>query len=147
MFCFLIFVMNNVSFKANLVVDKKLYTKMPEGTPDGFTDNLVNEYRKFIDHEVMQELTEGDTIELYKAPYAPGFALGLKFSSDKLKKPIDGGVYTNKRIPNVHVGSLYFQTMQFIIAKSGIETRYFERTEDAFIRAAKKLKEDWSLEK
>lgn len=131
--------MNNISFKANLVVDKKLYTKMPDGTPDGFTDNLVKEYRKFIDHEVMQKLTEGDTIELYKAPYAPGFALGLRFSSDKLKKPIDGGVYTNKKIPNVHVGSLYFQTMQFIIAKSGIETRYFERTEDAFIRAGRKI--------
>ena len=134
--------MNNVSFKANLVVDKKLYTKMPAGTPEGFTDNLVKEYRKFIDHEVMQKLTEGDTIELYKAPYAPGFALGLKFTSDKLEKPIKGGVYTNKKIPNVNVGSLYFQTMQFIIAKSGIKMGYFEKIEDAFIRAAKKLKED-----
>lgn len=131
--------MNNVSFKANLVVDKKLYTKMPAGTPEGFTNNLVKEYRKFIDHEVMQKLTEGDTIELYKAPYAPGFALGLKFTSDKLEKPIDGGVYTNKKIPNVHVGNLYFQTMQFIIAKSGIKMGYFEKIEDAFIRAAKKL--------
>lgn len=134
--------MNNVSFKANLVVDKKLYTKMPAGTPEGFTDNLVKEYRKFIDHEVMQKLTEGDTIELYKAPYPPGFALGVKFTSDKLEKPIEGGVYTNKKIPNVNVGSLYFQTMQFIIAKSGIKMGYFEKIEDAFIRAAKKLKED-----
>ena len=134
--------MNNVSFKANLVVDKKLYTKMPAGTPEGFTDNLVKEYRKFIDHEVMQKLTEGDTIELYKAPYAPGFALGVKFTSDKLEKPIEGGVYTNKKIPNVNVGSLYFQTMQFIIAKSGIKMGYFEKIEDAFIRATKKLKED-----
>lgn len=134
--------MNNISFKANLVVDKKLYTKMPEGTPDGFTDNLVKEYRKFVDHEVMQKLTEGDTIELYEAPYAPGFALGLRFTSDKLEKPIEGGVFTNKKIPNIQVGSLYFQTMQFIIAKSGIKMGYFEKIEDAFIRAAKRLKED-----
>ena len=131
--------MNNVSFKANLVVDKKLYTKMPEGTPAGFTDNLVKEYRKFIDHEVMQKLTEGDTIELYKAPYKQGFALGLKITSDKLPEPFEGGVFTNKKIPDVRVGSLYFQTMQFIIAKAGIDVGYFEKTQDAFIRASKKL--------
>ena len=131
--------MNNVSFKANLVVDKKLYTKMPEGTPEGFTDSLVKEYKKFIDHEVMQKLTEGDTIELYKAPYKPGFALGLKITSEKLQEPFEGGIFTNKKIPNVRVGSLYFQTMQFIIAKAGIEIGYFEPIEKAFIRAGKKL--------
>lgn len=131
--------MNNISFKANLVVDKKLYTKMPEGTPEGFTDKLVEDYRKFIDHEVMQKLTEGDTIELYKAPYRPGFALGLKITSDKLEKPFEGGVFTNKKIPNVHVGSLCFQTMQFIIEKAGIEVGYFEKIPNAFIRAGKKL--------
>lgn len=131
--------MNNISFKANLVVDKKLYTKMPEGTPEGFTDNLVKEYKKFIDHEVMQKLTEGDTIELYKAPYKPGFALGLKITSEKLQEPFEGGIFTNKKIPNVRVGSLYFQTMQFIIAKAGIEIGYFEPFEKAFIRAGKKL--------
>ncbi len=131
--------MNNISFKANLVVDKKLYTKMPEGTPDGFTDKLVDDYRKFIDHDVMKKLTEGDTIELYKAPYKPGFALGLKITSDKLPEPFEGGVFTNKKIPNVHVGSLYFQTMQFIIAKAGIKVGYFEKIQDAFIRAGRKL--------
>ena len=134
--------MNNISFKASLIVDKKLYTKMPEGTPEGFTDQLVNDYRKFIDHEVMQKLTEGDTIELYKAPYKPGFALGLKITSDKLEEPFEGGVFTNKRIPNVHVGSLCFQTMQFIIAKAGITVGYFEKTQDAFIRAGRKLLEE-----
>ena len=131
--------MNNISFKANLVVDKKLYTKMPEGIPEGFTDKLVNDYRKFIDHEVMQKLTEGDTIELYKAPYRPGFAIGLKITSDKLPEPFEGGVFTNKRIPNVHAGSLCFQTMQFIIAKAGINVGYFEKTQDAFVRAGRKL--------
>lgn len=139
--------MNNISFKANLVVDRKLYTKMPEGTPEGFTDNLVKEYRKFIDHDVMQQLTEGDTIELYKAPHKGGFALGIRFSSDKLEKPLEGGVYTNKKIPNVHVGSLYYQTMQFIIAKSGIKMGYFEKIENAFIRAGRKLKEDMEKNK
>lgn len=120
---------------------------MPEGTPEGFTDNLVKEYRKFIDHDVMQQLTEGDTIELYKAPHKGGFALGIRFSSDKLEKPLEGGVYTNKKIPNVHVGSLYYQTMQFIIAKSGIKMGYFEKIENAFIRAGRKLKEDMEKNK
>ena len=131
--------MNNISFKANLVVDEKLYKKMPVGTPENFTDNLVEEYKKFIDHKLMKELTEGDTIELYKAPYRPGFALGIRFISDKLEEPLEGGVFTNKKIPDVRCGSLIFQTMQFIILKSGIRQGIVEPTKKAFIRAAQKI--------
>ena len=70
---------------------------MPEGTPTNYTDNLVNEYKKFLDHRVIKEVTEGDTIEIYKAPYNKGFALGMRYTSDKLKEPIESGIYTNKK--------------------------------------------------
>lgn len=144
MFYVYIIAMQNISFKANLIVDEKLYKKMPVGTPEGFTDNLVSEYKTFLDHEIMQKLTEGDTIELYKAPHRGGFAVGLRFTSDMLDEPIEGGVFTNKKIPDVSAGSLIYQTMQFVIIKSGIEQKFFEPTRKAFIRAGRKLlgKED-----
>ena len=102
---------NNISFKANLVVDKNLYTKLPKGTPEGYTDNLIGEYKKFIEHDVMKKITEGDTIEIYKAPYRQGFAVGLKITSDKFDEPFEGGVFTNKKIPSVSAGSLIFQIL------------------------------------
>lgn len=139
MFTFWINIMNNISFKANLIVNKNLYTKMPEGTPTNYTDNLVNEYKKFLDHRVIKEVTEGDTIEIYKAPYNKGFALGMRYTSDKLKEPIESGIYTNKKIPEVKAGSLIFQTMQFLIAKSDIELKFFEPHFKTFERALRKL--------
>ena len=90
-------VMDNISFRANLIVDDSLYKKMPKGTPNGYTDNLVEDYKKFIDHKVIKEVTEGDTIEIYKAPYTKGFAIGMRFLSDKLDEPLETGIYTNKK--------------------------------------------------
>ena len=132
-------IMSNISFKANLVINNNLYKKIHEGTPDGYIDNLIQEYRSFLDIPVIKEITEGDTIELYKAPHRPGYAIGIRFISKDLEKPLEGGVFTNKKIPNIHVGSFIFQTMQYIIEKSGIEQRYSERVPKAFIRAVKEL--------
>ncbi len=131
--------MNNISFKAKLIVDDKLYTKLPQGTPEGYTENLVSQYKSFVEHDVMKKLTEGDTIELYKAPYRQGFAVGLRFTSDKLEKPIEGGVFTNKKIPEVRAGSLIFQTMQFIIAKADMNLICSTRIKETFVKAAQKL--------
>ena len=134
--------MNNISFKANLIVDKNLYTKMPKGTPKGYTDNLIGEYKKFIEHDVMKKITEGDTIEIYKAPYRQGFAVGLKITSDKFDEPFEGGVFTNKKIPSVSAGSLIFQTMQFVIAKADMTLRCSSKIKETFVKAAKKLLEE-----
>lgn len=131
--------MNNISFKANLVVNDNLYKKMPQGTPENYTDDLVSDYKKFLDHRVIKKVTEGDTIELYKEPYRPGFALGIRYTSDKLEKPIESGIYTNKKIPEVKAGSIIFQTLQFLVIKSGIEQKYFEPHKKTFERALKKL--------
>lgn len=131
--------MNSISFKANLKVDDKLYKKMPAGTPEGYTDKLIKDYQVFLNHRVIQDITQGDTVELYKAPYRPGFALGIRFISDKLDKPLEGGVFTNKKIPNVNASSIIYQTMQFIIIKSGINQKFSESVPKAFIRAVKEL--------
>ena len=130
---------SNISFKANLIVDKNLYTKMPKGTPKGYTDNLIGEYKKFIEHDVMKKITEGDTIEIYKAPYRQGFAVGLKITSDKFDEPFEGGVFTNKKIPSVSAGSLIFQTMQFVIAKADMTLLCSSKIKETFVKAAEKL--------
>lgn len=139
MFVFCIGIMNSVSFKAKLIVDDSLYKKMPAGTPENYTDDLVAGYKKFLDHKVIQAVTEGDTIELYKAKYKPGFALGIRYTSDKLEKPIESGIHTQKKIPSVHVGSLMFDTMIFLIMKSGVKQRVAESTEKTFVRALEKM--------
>lgn len=131
--------MNNVSFKANLIVDDSLYKKMPKGTPDGYTDNLVSDYKKFLDHKVIKEITEGDTVEIYKAPYRGGFAVGMRFSSDKLDKPIETEICTRNKIPEIKSSSLVFQTMLFLTIKSGIQQRLFEPHMKTFKRAIEEL--------
>lgn len=128
-------IMNSVSFKAKLIVDDSLYKKMPVGTPENYTDELVTGYKKFLDHKVIQAVTEGDTVELYKDKYNRGFALGIRYTSDKLDKPIESGIYTREKIPNVSVGSLMHDTMIYLIIKSGIKQRLAEPTQKAFIRA------------
>lgn len=128
-------IMNSVSFKANLIVDDSLYKKMPVGTPENYTDELVAGYKKFLDHKVIQAVTEGDTVELYKDKYNRGFALGIRYTSDKLDKPIESGIHTNKKIPSVSVGSLIHDTMIYLIIKSGIKPRLGETTPKTFIRA------------
>lgn len=134
--------MNSISFKANLVVNKNLYNKMPQGTPNGYTDELVQAYRKFLDNKVIKTVTQGDTIELYKDKYNCGFALGIRYTSDSFEKPIESGIYTNKKIPGVTIGSLIHDTMIYLIIKSGIKQKYFETTEKTFIKAIQKLLED-----
>ena len=132
---------NAISFKANLIVDDSLYNKMPKGTPDGYTDNLVSDYKKFLDHKVIKEVTEGDTVEIYKAPYRGGFAVGMRFSSDELSEPIETGIYTNKKTPNIKASSLIFQTFMFLKIKSKISDNPFEPHIKAFKRAIEALQD------
>ncbi len=130
---------NNISFCANLIVNKNLFVKMPEGTPEGYSENLVKEYQEFLSHKVMDKITEGDTIELYREKYRQGFALGIKYTSDALKEPIESGIFTNKKIPSVTIGELIYDTMTFIIIKSGIKQRMSYNHKRNFIEAVKEL--------
>ncbi len=130
---------NNISFCANLIVDDSLYNKMPANTPKNYTEDLVNEYKKFIDNKVIKEITKGDTVELYKAPYNRGFAIGMRFHSNKLQKPFETGIYTNKKTPEIKPSGLVFQTMLFLTEKSGIKQSPFEPHIKTFKRAVKAL--------
>ena len=135
-------IMNSVSFKAKLIVDDSLYKKMPVGTPENYTDDLVAGYRKFLDHELIQAVTEGDTVELYKDKYNRGFALGIRYTSDKFDKPIESGIYTQDKVPKVRAGSLIHDTMVYLIIKSGIKQKYSETTQKSFARALKTMLEE-----
>ena len=132
---------NAISFKANLIVDDSLYNKMPKGTPDGYTENLVKDYKKFIENKTIKEVTEGDTIEIYKTPYNKGFAIGMRFSSDELSEPIETGIYTDKKTPNIKASSLIFQTFMFLKIKSKISDNPFEPHIKAFKRAIEALQD------
>ena len=131
--------MNNLSFKANLIVDEKLYKKMPAGTPEGYTDNLINGYKKFLEHDVVKRAIEGDTVELYKAPYRQGFAIGIRYTTDKFDEPLESGIFTNKKLPTVTVGSLIHDTMVYLMIKAGLEHISSYRFEQDFIKALKIL--------
>ena len=131
--------MNNLSFKANLIVDEKLYKKLPEGTPIGYTEELVAGYKKFLDHEVIKRATEGDTIELYKAPYRPGFAVGIRYTTDKFDEPLESGIFTNKKLPTVTAGSLIHDTMIYLMIKADLKNISSHKFNDKFIKALKIL--------
>lgn len=132
---------NSISFRANLIVDDSLYNKMPKGTPEDYTENLVKDYKKFIEHKTIKEVTEGDTIEIYKTPYNKGFAIGMRFSSSELSEPIETGIYTDKKTPNIKASSLIFQTYIFLKIKSKISDNPFEPHIKSFKRAIKALQD------
>ena len=131
--------MNNISFCANLIINKNLYENMPKGTPEGYSENLIQGYQDFLNHPVMDKITQCDTIELCREKYNKGFAVGIKYTSDTLKEPIESGIYTNKKIPSVTLGSLIYDTMTFIIIKSGIKQKLSKSHQENFIEAAKEL--------
>ena len=130
---------NNISFCAKLIVDESLYEKMPPGTPEGYSKELIEGYQDFLNHKAMKKITQGDTIELYRERYNKGFALGIKYTSEALEKTIESGIYTNKNIPTVTLGELIYDTMSFIIIKSGIKQKLSKSHVENFIEAAKEL--------
>lgn len=130
---------NNISFCANLIANKNLYENMPKGTPEGYSEDLIKGYQDFLNHPVMDKITQGDTIELYREKYNKGFAIGIKYISDALKEPIESEIFTNKKIPSVALGSLIYDTMTFIIIKSGIKQRLLRSHQENFIEAAKEI--------
>lgn len=128
--------MNNISFKANLVVNKNLYEKMPDGTPENYTEELVSEYKKFLDGNVIKHVTEGDTIEISRKKYNQGFAIGMKFTSPNLEEPLELGIHTNKKIPSVKASALIYWTTRFIIEREHITPNsFFEKPMNMFKRA------------
>ena len=131
--------MNNISFCANLIVDKKLYDKLPQGTPPQYSENLIKGYREFLNHNVINKITQGDVIELTKESSSRGFALGMKYTSELFEKPLEGGIYTTEKIPNITLGELIYHTMSFIIIKSGIKTKISKSHQENFIEAVKEL--------
>ncbi len=131
--------MKNVSFKANLIVNQNLYNSLPKQTEENYVENLITDYKKFLDNKFIKEATKNDTIEISRIKYQGGFAIGLKYTSDTLSEPIESGIYTNSKIPSVTPGSLSFQTQQFIIKKSGIKLYFLENHKDRFMRAIKEI--------
>ena len=131
--------MKNVSFKANLIVNQNLYNSLPKQTEENYVENLITDYKKFLDNKFIKEATKNDTIEISRIKYRGGFAIGLSYTSDTLSEPIESGIYTNNKIPSVTPGSLIFQTQQFIIKKSGIKVYFLENHKERFIRALKKI--------
>ena len=75
--------MQNISFQAKLVVNENLYKNLPPETPSGYSENLVQEYRDFLNKPVIKKVTQDDTIELYRAKYPLGFAIGIRYTNDK----------------------------------------------------------------
>ena len=130
---------NNISFCAKLIVDKSLYEKMPKGTPEGYSEELIEGYQNFLSHKAIEKITQGDTVEIYREKYNKGFALGIKYTSEALGKTIESGIYTNKKIPSVTLGELIYDTMSFIIIKSGIKQKLSKSHVENFIEAAKEL--------
>ena len=131
--------MKDISFKAKLIVNPNLYNSLPEQTEENYVENLITDYKKFLDNKFIKEATNNDTIEISRIKYQRGFAIGLRYTSDTLSEPIESGIYTNSKIPSVTPGSLIFQTQQFIIKKSGIKVYFLENHKDRFIRALKKI--------
>ncbi len=118
--------MNNVSFKANLIINPNLQKNLPAGTPEEFPEKLINEFREFLNQPKIKQATEGDIIELKKGKHKGGFALEMDFISDKIKEPFKTGIYTNKKIPDIKPGELKYWTYMFLCHKKGEKPRMLE---------------------
>lgn len=128
--------MNRVSFKANLVVNPNLYKNMPSGTPKNYTDKLISGYKEFLNHKVIDHVTDGDTIEISRKAHREGFAINMKFTTPELEEPLDIGIHTNKKIPEITSAQLIYWTRRFIIEREHITRKsFFEKESEMFKRA------------
>ena len=136
--------MNNISFCAKLVIDKNLYSKLPSKTPENYYDDLINGYKKFLNLPLIEKVTKGDTVELFKAPHRNGFAIGIKYTNSKTGEVYNSGVFTNKKEATITPSELIYNTKVCIIAKSGIKMGFFENVPKAFKRAVEELMKKYS---
>lgn len=130
--------MYNLSFCAKLNIDNNLYTKIPEGTPEGYIDNLVDNYKQFVQHPKINQILGEDVIELKKARHPSGYAVELSFLNSDTGEKIVGGVYTNKKIPSISPYELIRQTCQYIGFKYDIKMKF---SENSFTYPKRALKE------
>lgn len=127
--------MNNISFRANLELDSSLYEKLPKGTPSDFPDQMISEFREFLDIPNIKAATDGDTIEL-KSPEHRGYTYALEatFSSESLKETIIQSIYLNEKIPNINPNKLKMWTLAFLCYKKGEKPIGGERERDMIER-------------
>lgn len=118
--------MKNISFKASLKIDPSLYTKLPKETPSDFPEKLISEFREFLDLPKIKQATDGDIVELSRAKHTNGFALEMKFITNKLQAPFETGIYTNNKIPTINIKDLKYWTFMFLCHKQGEKPRMFE---------------------
>lgn len=111
---------NSINFCANLKIDRSVYENVPQKAAFGYPENVIEEYKKFLDIPKIKQLSEGDTVELRAKRYCGrGFALEINFiCKDNPDKTILGaGIYNSRNEANITSASLIYQTCQYLCEK------------------------------
>lgn len=113
-----------ISFGANLIIDKSVYNnaKTPEARKS--LDCMLSEYEKFVNHPNFEAMTKEDTIELYKPKGGYKFAIEMKMTTPKFKKPYVTGIYSAKSEPCFKAFDLIIQSLMFLCEKKGETPRF-----------------------
>ena len=133
--------MFNISFGATLKVDENLYKKIPENTPKGQVEGVIEEYKSFIANPKMLKLLGDDTIELSKSKmkgYCKGYSVDLKITPADGSTPYKGGIFTTKQDAKYfRFSELARQTFQYIFCNKLNRPNDFHRIWFEVTRAKK----------
>ena len=119
--------MKILSFGAELKVDENLFKKLPDNSPEGYVEDVVEKYKKFIDNPKISELLGEDTIELSRAKMKGynGYSVSLKIYPKNSDDVFEGGIFTNKKdVSYIRFSELARQTYQYIFVKLGVPEKF-----------------------
>lgn len=117
----------NISFCANLIVDKDFAKKPPAKIDKENLLRVKDEYATFLEEDIIaKRLTEGDTVELSTKNERDGYYLYMKFQDKEGNEPFETfhGISRSSN-SQFDLNSLKMFTYWFIAHKSGITKRPF----------------------
>lgn len=117
-----------ISFGANLIIDKNFGKKTPKKIDAENLQNVAREYREFVETDrVVNALTEGDTIEISTKSARDGYYINMNFFEKGSEEPVEVPICIGKGVDSqFRTSSLKFFTYWFIAHKSGEKPRFSE---------------------
>lgn len=118
-----------VSFGANLIVDKNFGKNPPKRFSSENFDEVLDEYKTFLEDDRIKALTEGYTIALSTKNTKDGYCIYMDFTEKgkEDEEPLRVPICKSKAVNSpFKAASLKNFTFWFIARKSGEEPDFFE---------------------
>ncbi len=138
--------MQYISFKANLIIDSKMYKGKIPNTDTGYLKGVFENYKQFLEIPVIKKLTDGDTIKISRYNYTErdgayrnsektrknhGWGVIIEFVSNKLKEPFLWPRFIGENCTStLTLCDLESATFDFLGKKAGLNRGDYRKMEE-----------------